>query len=116
VQVDRQKMFDDLVADIDDNQGNMLIDRAWNLIKVDHSRAFTSTMVQPFEIGKTLSRIDRPFYERVKALDRATVQREIGPLLEGGGVGILMSRRDAIIKAFDKLAAAKGDAAVFAQP
>lgn len=116
VQLDRQKLFDDLVADIDDNQGNMLFDRAWNLIKVDHSRAFTNTLVQPFGIGTGLNRIDRPFFERVKALDRAAVQREIGGLLEGGGVGILMTRRDAIVKAFQKLAASKGDAAVFAQP
>lgn len=116
VQIDRQKMFDDLVADIDDNQGNMLIDRAWNVIKVDHSRAFTNTMVQPFEIGRTLTRIDRPFFERVKTLDRAAVQREIGDLLEGGAVGMLMARRDAIVKAIEKLAAAKGAAAVFAQP
>lgn len=112
-QVNRQEAFDDLVADIDDNQGNMLIDRAWNLIKIDHSRAFTTTMVQPFEIGKTLNRIDRLFFERLKALDRAAVQREIGGLLEGGGVGALMARRDAMIKAFQKLAASKGDAQVF---
>lgn len=113
LQVYRQQAFDDLVADLDDNQGNMLIDGAWNLIKIDHSRAFTTAMVQPFEIGKALTRIDRPFFERLKALDRAAVQREIGGLLEGGGVGALMARRDAMIKAFQKLAASKGDAQVF---
>jgi len=113
VQVARQRAFDDLVADIDDNQGNQLVDRAWNLIKIDHSRAFTATMTQPFEIGKTLNRIDRPFFDRMKALDRASVDRELGPLLEARAAISLMARRDAMVKAFQKLAAAKGDAKVF---
>jgi hypothetical protein len=112
-QVNRQKTFDDLVADIDDNQGNMLVDPAWNLIKIDHSRAFTSQLVQPFEIGKALNSIDRTFFARIKALDRATLQREIGPLLENGALGALLARRDAMVKGFDKLAASKGDAQVF---
>jgi len=113
VQVARQRAFDDLAADIDDNQGNQLIDRAWNLIKIDHSRAFTATMAQPFEIGKTLNRIDRPFFERLKALDRAAVDRELGALLEARAAVTLMARRDAMVKAFEKLAAEKGDAKVF---
>ncbi len=116
IQLARQRAFDDLVADIDDNQGNMLVDRAWNLIKIDHSRAFTNTMAQPFEVGKTLNRIDRHFYTRLKALDRATVDREIGSLLETRGVPSLMSRRDAMVKAFEKLAREKGDAKVFTAP
>ena len=113
VQVARQRAFDDLVADIDDNQGNQLIDRAWNLIKIDHSRAFTTSMAQPFEIGKTLNRIDRPFFDRLKALDRASVNGELGPWLETRANLALLARRDAMVKAFQKLAAAKGDARVF---
>jgi len=113
VQVSRQRAFDDLTANIDDNQGNMLIDAAWNLILIDHSRAFTAVLTQPFEVGKTLTRIDKPFYEKMKALDRATVTREIGALLEARGVSSLISRRDAMVKGFEKLAKEKGDAKVF---
>jgi len=110
-QIYRQRVFDDLVANIDDNAGNLLIDQAWNLIKIDHSRAFTTLMTMPFE--KQSTRIDRPFFERMKALDRETLKREIGNLVEGGAIDALLSRRDTIVKDFEKLAAAKGEAQVF---
>lgn len=113
VQVARQRAFDDLTANTDDNKGNMLIDRAWNLVLIDHSRAFTATLEQPFQLGKTLTRIDRPFFDRLKALDRAVLDRELGPLLEARGVSTLVARRDAIVKGLQKLAAERGDAKVF---
>ena len=115
-QVNRQKAFDDLIANIDPNQGNMLFDPDWNMIKVDHSRAFTNTSSQPFEVGKALNPIDRPFFDRLKALDRTVVDRELGDLLENGAVGAILARRDAMVKGFDKLIRSKGEAAVFVGP
>jgi len=112
-QLHRTYLFDDLVANIDENQGNLLFDPQWNFIKIDHSRAFTNTLVQPFEIGKRLNQIDRPFFDRIKALDKATVRREIGDLLETGALDALFLRRDALVKAFEKLAAQKGANQVF---
>ena len=106
-------LFDDLVANIDENEGNLLFDPQWNFIKIDHSRAFTNSLVQPFEIGKRLNQIDRPFFDRIKALDKATVRREIGDLLETGALDALFLRRDALVKAFEKLAAQRGANQVF---
>jgi hypothetical protein len=108
-QVHRQRVFDDLVGNIDENAGNILIDPVWNLILVDHSRCFTSGASMPFP----LTIIDRPFFERIKALDQATVKRAIGDLLPPGGLEALMKRRDDIVKTFNKLAAQKGEAQVF---
>lgn len=116
-QLHRAYVFDDLVGNIDENAGNLLFDRAWNFIKVDHSRAFTETVILPFPVGekrgRTVMRIDRPFFERLKALERATVAREIGDLLEGGCLPALFSRRDAIVKQFEALAKKNGEAQVF---
>ena len=39
-QVCRQRTFDNLIANIDRNAGNLLVDDEWNLILIDHSRAF----------------------------------------------------------------------------
>jgi len=103
----RQRTFDDLVANIDSNAGNLLIDSAWNMIKVDHSRCF-ATSKMPFE----LTRIDRPLYARLQALDRDTLQRELGDLLEPGGVDALLRRRDDIVKTFKDLIAKQGEARV----
>ena len=69
-QLHRAYLFDDLVANIDENAGNLLFDRQWNFIKVDHSRAFTDTQALPFPIGQTgghgVLRIDRQFFERAQ--------------------------------------------------
>ena len=36
----RAKMFDNLINNRDPNLGNWLVDPAWNLILIDHTRAF----------------------------------------------------------------------------
>ena len=115
-QLHRAYVFDDLVGNIDENAGNLLFDRQWNFVKVDHSRAFTDTLMLPFPIGEKgrgVSRIDRPFFDRLKALDRAAVAREIGDLLEANCLPALMSRRDAVVKKLEDLAKKTGDAEVF---
>lgn len=109
-QVHRQRVFDNLIANIDRNEGNLLVLRSpeWNLVLVDHSRAFTSTLKMPFR----MTRIDRPLFDRLKALDEATLSARVGPRLVDG-VRALLKRRDLIVAHFDKLAAEKGEAAVF---
>jgi hypothetical protein len=108
-QLHRVQVFDDLSGNIDENAGNLLFDRAWNFIKVDHSRAFTDTAILPAK----LTQIDRSFFKRIKALDREMVQREIGDLLEAGALTALFRRRDAIVQTFESLARKNGEAQVF---
>ena len=110
-QVCRQRTFDNLIANIDRNAGNLLIDDEWNLILIDHSRAFAANTM-PFE--KEMTRIDREFYEKLKALDEATLMRELKPwVLTGGNIKELLKRRDKIIAHYDALAREKGEATVF---
>lgn len=108
-QVYRHRVFDDLVGNIDENAGNILIDRAWNIVLVDHSRCFAEFSKLPFP----LSRIDRQLYGRLKALDAATLNEAIGHLVESGVIRHMLKRRDEIVTIFEKLAAEKGDAQVF---
>ncbi len=91
-------MWDNLTANIDRNQGNLLMDQAWNLILIDHSRAFTASMTMPFPMTK----IDKEFYTKLKALDEATIKERLGKWLFDGPKPIL-KRRDKIIEHFDKL-------------
>ena len=115
-QFSRQKVFDDLVANIDADATDISFDPVWNIIKVDHSRCFTKIMMQPFEVGvagRGVSRIDRAFFDRNKALDKATLQAEIGKYVEGEAIDALLVRRNKIVKQFETLAKQKGDAAVF---
>ncbi|HMD36995.1 MAG TPA: hypothetical protein VKH42_18605 [Vicinamibacterales bacterium] len=112
-QLHRMYLFDDLIANIDENEGNLLFDREWNFVKIDHSRAFTTTLAQPFELGKVFVQIDQQLFDRVKRLDRGTVKRDIGDLLETGALDAFFRRRDAIVTALEKLAQQKGATNVF---
>jgi hypothetical protein len=67
-----------------------LVDPQWNLISLDHSMACTGTLAQPYVIGQKLNQIDRPFFDRVKALDRRTVERALGALVDGGAIDTLV--------------------------
>jgi hypothetical protein len=116
-QYHRVQVFDNLVGNIDENAGNLLFDPAWNFIKIDHSRAFTDTLGLPFPIGpgpRELKQIDRPFFNRLKALDRDVVKKEIGEwLTENNALPAVMKRRDDIVKKFEELAKKNGESAVF---
>ncbi len=107
----RQRVFDNLVANIDRNAGNMLVDDAWNIILIDHSRAF-GTDKMPFE--KQMTRIDREMFERVKALDEAGLMKSVRPwVLDDATIRGVLKRRDRIVAHFETLARERGEAAVF---
>jgi hypothetical protein len=110
-QVCRQRAFDNLTANIDRNQGNLLVDDAWNLILIDHSRAFAQNRM-PFE--KELVRIDRTFFERLKALDEASLMKHVRRWVSSDGeVRNILKRRDRIVAHLEELARERGDAVVF---
>lgn len=115
-QLRRQKLFHNLTGNLDPNQGNIMFDPVWNVVLADFSRAFTNTRKLVFEIGNPAgaTAIDRPFIDRIKALDRETLRRELGDFVEGGGaVDAILLRRDDIVRGFERLAKQKGDAQVF---
>jgi len=110
-QVCRQRAFDNLIANIDRNAGNILVDGEWDLILIDHSRAFASDRM-PFE--KEMTRIDRAFFEKLKALDEASVMEHVRPwLMSDGQARDILKRRDKIVKRLEKEARKRGEAAVF---
>jgi hypothetical protein len=110
-QVCRQRVFDNLIANIDDNAGNILVDGEWNLVLIDHSRAFAADRM-PFE--KEMTRIDRQLFERLKALDEASVMKQIRPwVLSDSQVRSILKRRDKIVAHFEQAARDRGEAAVF---
>jgi hypothetical protein len=108
-QLRRLRVFQNLVGNLDPNQGNILFDPVWNVVLIDFSRAFTNVRTLKFEVMY----IDRPLFDRIKSLNRDTLRRELGEFVETGAVEALLSRRDDVVKAFEKLAREKGDREVF---
>jgi hypothetical protein len=107
----RQRVFDNLIANIDDNAGNILVDPEWNMVLIDHSRAFAVDRM-PFE--KEMTRVDRALFEKLKALDEAALMKQVRPWVLGdGAVRAILKRRDKIVAQLERLARERGDAVVF---
>jgi hypothetical protein len=107
----RQRVFDNLIANIDDNAGNILVDSEWNMVLIDHSRTFASDKM-PFE--KEMTRVDRELFARLKALDEAGLMKQVRPWVLGDGtVRAILKRRDKIVARFETLARERGEAVVF---
>jgi hypothetical protein len=109
-QIVRAKMFDNLIANIDPNQGNWLVDPSWNLILIDHTRSFTKRR----EMVHQMTRIDAALWERMKALTEAQLKPVIGKMLAGGGeLTAIIQRRDRMQQLIDGMVKAKGADEVF---
>ena len=95
------RLFDELIANIDRNMGNILYARDWRLWAIDHTRAFrkNSSLKRPSHV----TRCDRVVFERLKALDRDTLRREVGKFLDDGQIKALLARRDQIVKKLEDL-------------
>lgn len=109
-QVCRHRVFDALIANIDRNAGNILVDDEWNIILIDHSRAFAADEM-PFE--DEITRLDRELFEALKTLDETVVTERLKPLLFGSSIKQLLRRRDELVEKLERLAAEKGEATVF---
>jgi hypothetical protein len=64
-----------------------------------------------------MARIDRAFFEKLKALDEAGLMQHVRPWLMGDReVRGLLKRRDKIVARFEALARERGEAVVFPFP
>jgi len=89
-QVVRMNMFDNLIGNRDRNQGNMLHDAAWNLILLDHSRAFGEGTDLPQKPG----RIDEGLWARIETLTPGKLDAALGAWLERAEIKAILDRRD----------------------
>ena len=108
-QLIRAKMFDNLIYNRDPNLGNWLVDPAWNLILIDHSRAFTTRK----NMVHALTRVDRELWDRMKQLDEATLTEALGEWLSGGQIRAILERRGQMEQEIQELVEERGEAAVF---
>jgi hypothetical protein len=108
-QLIRAKMFDNLIANRDPNLGNWLVDPAWNLILIDHSRSLTGVKDRPHQ----LTRIDAELWDKMKGLTEESLTAAVGQWLGKGEIRAVLERRERMQADIDKLVKEKGEAAVF---
>jgi hypothetical protein len=103
------RAFTALVADSDRNLGNQLVTADFHLWLIDFTRAFRHTM--ELKTPALLRRIDRRFYDRLKALRDEDVEA-LSPWLDPPARKALLARRDAMIEHFAVLAEQRGEQSV----
>jgi hypothetical protein len=92
------RVFDQLIANTDRNLGNLLITSDWQIWMIDHTRAFRRN--RTLRTDKGLTGCDRTLLARLEVLDRATLDRELSPWLQGSEIDALLARRDLIVAFF----------------
>jgi hypothetical protein len=97
------RLFDQLIYNVDRNLGNLLITKDWRVWAIDHTRAFRTheTLKSPDNV----TRCDSGVLERLKALDKTVLDREVGDYLDDWQIGALLARRDLIVAQIERAGA-----------
>jgi hypothetical protein len=104
----RQRMFDNLIANDDRNQGNLLIDPDGHLTLIDHSRAFGTGRGLVYQ----MQRFDADLWAAMAGLTEETTSAALRPWLDRGQVRAILRRRDRMAQDIDRLVRERGEASV----
>ena len=95
----RMNVFDALIQNIDRDPSNILITtRDWRVHLIDHSRAFGSSLSRPARLADEKLLLDEDLAAALERLDRRTLRKELGKLLEKDRIDAILARRDAILE------------------
>ena len=101
VQVGVMRVFDELIANTDRNQGNMLIDKQWKLWMIDHTRGFRSTT--SLRTPQIIRRCDRTLLEKMRALTYDGLKAQLDAYLTEYEMKALLKRRDLLVAHIESL-------------
>ena len=112
-QLSRMKMLDILINNDDRNAQNFLVDPDAHIILIDHSRGFISSKQILKNEKKLPNQYDRALVEKLRTLDRETLDASLKGVLIGGQIKAILERRDFLLSHVDKLVEERGEARVF---
>ncbi len=103
-------IINELIYDTDANMGNLLITKDWKIWMVDRTRAFRRN--EDLQNPKNLTHCERRLLSKLRDLNQATLEKELGNTLNKAEIEGLEARRRLIVAYFDTQIAAQGEAAV----
>lgn len=112
-QISLMKMFDNLIHNDDRNSGNFMLDEAWNIVLIDHSRAFIDRKDLLKQETKLPVQFERGLVARLEALTLEELRETLGDLLFKGQVEAVLERRDKLLEYMNQLVEKNGEARVF---
>jgi hypothetical protein len=113
-----QRFWDNLIANEDRHQNQILLTKDWRMILIDHSRSFRTskkftekliyTEKHP-EGPKLMSELPRALVEKIKALTPESIKAAVGEYLTDEEIKAVLIRRDLILTEIDKLIKKNGE-------
>ncbi len=103
-------VFDNLICNSDRNQGNLLIDRGWNIWFIDHTRAFKRSSKLIY-LDK-LTACERNLWTSLREVDDETLRLRLEPYLESQEITKLLTRRRTLIRRIQSLIDKHGEETV----
>ena len=110
-QLTRMKMFDQLIANIDRNQGNLIYDEDWHLFLIDHSRAFTDR--KDLKGTAVLGRVDRQLWAKMSALTLDDLNNGLGAWVGDKEKNAILLRRDKMAAQITQMIAKRGESVFY---
>lgn len=104
----RMRAFDYLVQNGDRNPGNVLVDARWELVLVDHTRAFAGAEV----VHELPECFDGDMLTKLRQLRLPVLEERLKGLLEERQLEGLLRRRDALVTHAEQLIRERGESAV----
>ncbi len=95
------RVFDELIANTDRNQGNLLIDKHWKIWMIDHTRAFRVSDVLRDE--KRILKCERSLFQKLKALTAAEMKAQLDDYLTEFEQEAVLERRDLLVARIESL-------------
>ena len=109
-QVQMMYLFDALIGNDDRTQQNILVDKNWKIWLIDHTRAFYPR-ANPQSLDQVIF-VDRAFWERLQALDRASLGDVLDDYLTSSEIDKIMERREQLVELIQGLIDSRGEGAV----
>lgn len=105
------RLFNNLVANRDPNQGNSLIDQNWRLWFIDCTRCFGSNadLLTP----QGITHCDRGVWRALQELNEEDLQAQVSSILSGAEIEAILKRRDKLVAHIEELVAERGEEMVF---
>jgi hypothetical protein len=116
-----QRAFDNLIANADRNEGDVLYTKDWRMLLIDHSRAFYTSKKHTKKllldenskpIPYPMKSLPRAFVEKLKSLNFEIIKDVAGEFLTDKEIECILLRRDLIIENLDQRIEKLGQAAV----
>ena len=102
-------VFDNLIYNTDRNPTNILVTRDYQLLLIDHSRAFRP--VTALKDAAQLTRFWKPLLDALPPLTAQDLNARVGLYLSAAQIAAIIERRDALVAHANKIIAERGEAA-----